>query len=82
MSYKHSEFGILSLVSIDNKYLVIHNENNKKRKMSRCAYPEHIIQSKLNKAISLIGTNITTITSQNNNEWSEDEWFVDITISP
>jgi hypothetical protein len=77
MGYVRNDFGTLVDVRKNQYYVIITNENGNERKMSISKYQENAERTFL-KAQSLVGKNVSILTSQNTADWSESVWFSDI----
>lgn len=77
MGYVRNDFGTLVDVRKNQYYVIFTNENGNERKMSISKYQENAERVFL-KAQSLIGKNVSILTSQNTSNWNESVWFSDI----
>jgi hypothetical protein len=77
MGYVRNEFGTLSNVKKDNSFVWITNTNGDRRKMSLSKYRESA-EAVYSKAQTLVGKEVSILTSQNTSDWSTSEWFSDI----
>lgn len=74
-----STFGTLSKVTKSDKYVFIENSDGKTLKMSVGKYKESAI-SVFEKALSYHGQTVQVRTSQNTNNWSDEEWFSELRL--
>ena len=77
MGYVRNDFGTLSNVKKDNAFVLITNTNGARRKMSLSKYKESA-EEVYSKAQTLVGKEVSILTSQNTGDWSTSEWFSDI----
>jgi hypothetical protein len=77
MGYVRNDFGTLSNVKKDYSCVWITNTNGERRKMSISKYKDSA-QEVYAKAQTLIGKEVSILTSQNTSNWSASEWFSDI----
>ena len=77
MGFVKNDFGTLSNVKKDYLFVWITNTTGNSRKMSLSKYKESA-EAVYSKAQTLIGKEVTILTSQNTSDWSTSEWFSDI----
>lgn len=77
MGYVKNDFGTLSNVERDDLFVWITNTNGDSRKMSLSKYKESA-ETVFSKAQTLIGKEVSILTSQNTSNWSTSEWFSNI----
>lgn len=77
MGYVRNDFGTLSNVKKDYSFVWITNTNGDRRKMSLSKYKE-TAEEVYSKAETLVGKEVSILTSQNTSDWSTSEWFSDI----
>lgn len=76
----YNHFGLLIDVEKTVDFIVVKNNRNQTRKMSRSMYKENA-EFVYEKAKALIGKNVLLRTSQNTNNWRTDTWFSEISES-
>lgn len=77
MGFVRNDFGTLSNVKKDQSFVWITNTNGDRRKMSLSKYQESA-EEVYSKAQTLVGREVSILTSQNTSDWSTSEWFSDI----
>jgi len=77
MGFVRNDFGKLSSVRKDYSFVWITNTDGQSRKMSLSKYKESA-DAVYSKAQTLIGKEVSILTSQNTSDWSTSEWFSDI----
>lgn len=77
MGFVRSDFGTLSNVNKDYSFVWITNNKGDRRKMSITKYKESA-EVVFAKAQTLIGKEVSILTSQNTADWSTSLWFSDI----
>jgi hypothetical protein len=77
MGFVRNDFGTLSNVKKDNSFVWITNTNGDTRKMSLSKYKESA-EEVYSIAQTLVGKEVSILTSQNTADWSTSEWFSDI----
>jgi|GEM_PF-2627773 len=72
-----NDFGVLTSVSKDEKFVWVSSAEGHELKMSIVSY-EDIVDSVYQKAQSLVGKPVKVRTSQNTSNWNKIVWFSEI----